>query len=156
MWSGEHLKYTLQLFKGTVERLVSGAYKHDWTVQMALVEVFTVESRSLFDFFYGSEPTNPYKYDDAVAVDFFDNTSIWEQKRKALLTPELDNLNARVAKETVHLTYSRRYGISDEKQWNWLAIYNDFSVVVKQFITAANQNALHENIRNFEPELFRG
>lgn len=152
LWSGEHLAYTFTLFKGIVEQY---RRERNWVVQMALLETFTVECRNLLEFFYATAPSNPKRFDDAVALDFFEDTKTWESLRESLLTPELEKAKQRISKETTHLTYSRLSGTPPEKQWNLEQIYKDMAEVARLFIENANPATLHPEVKGFQFELFK-
>ncbi len=130
----EHLAYEVQMFAETAEVLSTWGALRDPTDEQrvivnALLESFTIHTRSLLDFLYS--PSRP-KGDDVVAEDFFDDPKVWYRQRPAK-SDLLKGVHKRVAKEVAHLTYAR-IGITPEaKQWQFNAIAVELVQVFQKF-----------------------
>jgi hypothetical protein len=130
----EHLVYEVWMFAETARMLSTrGAIRdpadEERVIVNALLESFTIHTRSLLDFLY--PPSRP-KGDDVVAEDFFDDPKVWYRQRPAK-SDLLKGVHKRVAKEIAHLTYAR-IGITPEaKRWPFVAITTDLLQVFQRF-----------------------
>ncbi|MBE0479046.1 hypothetical protein IBX65_08035 [Candidatus Aerophobetes bacterium] len=88
-----------------------------------------VHGRLLREFFYSESR----KKDDAHPVDFVSDFNKWKTERP----PEtclIKKMSQRANKELMYLTYTRKYGTSQEKEWDFEPIRADLCKVVKIFL----------------------
>ena len=90
-----------------------------------------VHGRLLREFFYREEGTK--KDDDARPIDFVRDYDKWKRERPKE-TYWIKRIKERASKEIMHLTYARHYGVSEEKEWDYGTIRNDFQKIVKVFL----------------------
>jgi hypothetical protein len=116
-------------------------------VKNALLESFTIHARNVLKFLYDSEKTA--KPDDVLASHFVVssvNPSTWEQQRPGLVTV-LEEVNSRVNKEIVHLTYARLKRRKN-KEWRFLELAKEIDSVFKvgtvQQAPTVKINPMHE------------
>ncbi|MBN1964138.1 MAG: hypothetical protein JW910_05805 [Anaerolineae bacterium] len=151
-WSGEHLYYELELFRHCVTVLYERRkFDNEPMMRNALIEAFALSVRTLYDFFF--EPVSP-RDDDALAIDFYDDPGEWHRNRPVL--SEFAKARKRVAKEAAHLTYSRLYGRSQEKRWEWSDVYEQVAIVLEAFVASAPKHRLHPRISGLPPLPGRG
>jgi hypothetical protein len=121
-----------------------------WSIRNALVESFTVHVRILLDFLYPSSP----KVDDVVADDFFDDASVWLEKRPGK-SNLLSTVHRRVGKEIAHLTYTR-IDITDEaKRWRFVDITNDVGGVLDKFCQLVSRSKVMDGFIESVLQLIR-
>ena len=150
----EHLHYEIQMLYGTawmlaafrVPTTLSPLEQH--IVHNALLESFTIHVRNLLDFLYGPGS----KPDDVLSDDFFDDPSLWPQKRppKSSLLAEA---HKRVGKEVAHSTYGRLKVTPETKPWSYLLIAREIGAVLQEFIKFVPTIRLNERVMKALKEL---
>jgi len=109
-------------------------------INNALLESFTIHVRALIGFFFSENPRN----DDIVAEDFFLDPNDWINKR-SLKTDLLEKAKKRADKEVAHLTYTRLEITPEQKQWEFLKIFNDLQVLIEIFLDTVSSHLLGSN-----------
>jgi len=135
--ASDHLKYEVDMFFGLADAMASGEIGQG-IIGNALIECFTVHTRVLLDFLYGSAKA---REDDVISDDFFDDVSVWSEARPPK-TELLDSVHKRVGKEVAHLTYARQKISSEQKQWAFGQIANEIKPVLDHFLSLINQELL--------------
>jgi hypothetical protein len=126
--ASDHLYYEIWMLMSLARIMLTGEYEKA-PISNALLESFTIHTRALLDFFYS---VNPWE-DDVIAEDFFRDPIEWLDLRPEM-TNELMKVNRRVGKEVAHLTYARQNITPEEKQWYFMQIANDMSIVILEFL----------------------
>ncbi len=114
-----HLRYELGMLSMAANALHCGAL-HGSAVENALIESFALHARNLIDFFW----PDGAKTDHVLATDFFDDKSVWEDRRSPL-PPILCDARRRAHKEIAHLSYDRLRVAPESRGWNFKDIASE-------------------------------
>jgi hypothetical protein len=136
--------YELLMFRTLARALATDVFG-EGSLHNAVLESFTVHARNLLDFLFVESP----REDDVVAADFLDSPEIWPEARGEM--PEvLNDVNRRVGKEVVHLTYARLAVTPDQKPWPFLAITDAMQAIMTRFATPVPPSRLSAEWRRGE------
>jgi hypothetical protein len=152
-YSGEHLKYEIDMFFRIAELLTRpfamGMICSDFNPVMtrhAALEAFVIHLRNLIDFIYLDPQPDPGEQKardtDVVAADFCAN---WKVKR-GKISPTLAAANRRADKELAHLTTERKPGSSKDKEWRVEDLRDEIKPLLELFVKHANPNALSPDV----------
>lgn len=126
--ASNHLFYEIWMFQTLAQGMASGI-AGEGAINNALLESFAIHVRALTGFCYSDNPRS----DDIVAEDFFSDSNEWQTKRPEK-TELLDKAKKRADKEVAHLTYTRLDVTSEQKNWEFLKIFNYLQVSIKIFL----------------------
>src|SRR5271157_886788 len=137
--ASNHLFYEIWMFQ-TLAQGVTIGIAGEGPINNALLESFTIHVRALIGFFYSESPRN----DHIVAEDFFQNPNDWMNKRP-LKTELLEIAKKRADREVAHLTYARIDITPEEKQWEFLKIFNDLQIPIGVLLDNVSIDLLGSN-----------
>lgn len=103
-----------------------------------ILESFVLHSRNLIDFFLLNKKV---KIDDVIALDYHTKSRTWfkiVEKHQTFLKM----IKHRADKELAHMTLKRKYGILDEKSWDYETIYSVLKEIINQFINDLEDDAV--------------
>ena len=139
-----HVAYEIDMLRGGVVWLHNkrGA---DVFEKNAVLESFLIHVRNLIYFLWTDVPAKP---DDMLAVDFFEDASVWKSKRppKSAL---LQDAYLLTHKQVAHLTYSRPVD-PDEREWAPGSIFQDIAAVSQLFVDCVPPDRVHPDLRRFQ------
>ena len=143
--ASEHLYYEIWMLNITAGLGFKRDSEAKTVINNCIVESFGIHARNLRDFFFKTSG----KEDDILAVDFFDDREEWSKyiNRKRNI---LNEINRRVGKELVHLTYSRIGKTREEKIWKKGEIVKDINKLFKQFLKRVPKGRICEKLILFE------
>ena len=127
--ASNHLQYEIIMFEALAQSMALGIAGRGNVINSAFLESFTIHLRVLIGFFYSENPRN----DDIIADDFFAISGEWQSIRPPK-TKVLDKAKRRADKEVAHLTYTRLDITPEQKNWDFVEIFNDIQVIVKTFL----------------------
>jgi hypothetical protein len=131
-FSGEHLRYELQLLLFTGQQLGRGPIP---VMRSVLIESFVIHLRNLIDFFY----TPRSKEDDVIAEDFCPG---WNES----ISNTLKGAKERANKELSHITLGRKSGLDPSKPWDVGALYQEVHEVATRFAVKASPAKLSAEV----------
>jgi hypothetical protein len=145
----EHLRYAVEQMHGLVERflvILDHDREHgkrdldflDMPTRNAQVESFAVHARALTDFLYDVKRMKPT---DALAIDYVPNG--WTPPARPAI---LDTVKPRVGSEIAHLSYKRVGMTDDERQWEYVSVWNALAAVLRAFVAQASPTLLPEDV----------
>ncbi|HDD54633.1 MAG: hypothetical protein DRI65_15935 [Chloroflexota bacterium] len=137
--ASEHLYYEYWMFVTLANVQSTGAFGKG-AINNALLEAFTIHTRSILDFLYRDESRD----DDVLAIDFFDTPDEWISIRPEK-SSTLQSIHKRVGKEVAHLTYTRQEISPEDKNWPFLEIANDVEAVFSEFLNLVPKDRLGPN-----------
>jgi hypothetical protein len=142
--ASDHLYYEIQMLRGTMKLLATGTIGQ--LLSNALIESFTVHTRTLIHFLY---PSRPYPT-DVLAEDFF-NAGDWVKNRPDE-PEEFRAVRDRVNKEIAHLTYDRQIVTPELKGWNFVALGNEILEIMQFFMGAIPKQLLGSRWQQVDSE----
>lgn len=143
--ASEHLYYEIWMLNITAGLGFERDAEVKTVINNCIVESFGIHARNLRDFFFKTSG----KEDDMLAVDFFDDPEEWSKyinKKRNIL----NEINRRVGKELVHLTYSRIGKTPEEKIWKKGEIAKDINKLFKRFLKRVPKERICEKLILFE------
>lgn len=143
--ASEHLYYEIWMLNRTAPIGCKRDSEVNTVINNCIVESFGIHARNLRDFFFNTSG----KKDDILAVDFFDDPEEWSKyiNRKSDI---LNEINKRVGKELVHLTYTRIGKTPEEKIWQKGEIARDINRLFKDFLKRVPKERICERLILFE------
>lgn len=123
----EHFCYEVEMLYSAVVSLKYYSIATSRRGTNISLENFLFHGRNLLEFFY-YKPKNNY----AKATHYIESDK-WQQTRPEK-TKNIIELERRISKEVVHLTFDRISGAPPEKQWDWPSCFNDLLAVIKIFL----------------------
>ena len=127
--ASNHLHYEILMFEALAQSMALGIAGRGNVINSAFLESFTIHVRVLIGFFYSENP----REDDIIADDFFSISGEWQSIRPPK-TELLDKAKRRADKEVAHLTYTRLDITPEQKNWEFVKIFNDIQVIVEVFL----------------------
>ncbi len=141
----EHLYYELTMLIET-----SKLRSEDRARNNAFLESFCIHARVMRDFLFNimGHP------DDAFAIDFFDDHTEWKKYIRGK-SEVLSQVNGRVNKEIVHLSYRRLKATPEEKFWDQATICREINEIFKRFLELVSEEKICEELKEIKHVLAR-
>jgi hypothetical protein len=135
--ASDHLHYEIWMFQALAQAMALGIAGRGNVINSSFLESFTIHVRVLIGFFYSDDPRD----DDIIADDFFTSPGEW-QKIRPPKTDLLYKAKKRADKEVAHLTYTRLAIAPEQKQWDFVKIFNDLQELIEIFLKSVPANLL--------------
>jgi hypothetical protein len=126
--ASEHVKYEVDMLRGTTAFLASSAGATEQVTRNAYNESFVLHLRNLIDFFYKRQGPE----DDILAEHYVSDAARWVHDRGPR-TPFLAGEKGRASKRVEHLSFERL--LTDEEGWRWADIRAQLQRVMKCFLS---------------------